>query len=329
MFVATAAPLIAFAVALLLVWRLSRGRFSEMVMDKPNDRSLHTTPTPRSGGLGLHAGVLLAWPLVGSGVHTGILISLLLLLAVSAWDDLRGLSVLARLTSHLIASGTASVLLLPELGISSVLVVTLGIVWMMNLYNFMDGSDGLAGGMTVFGFGCYSLAACIAGNAPFALLNFSIALAAAAFLFFNFYPARIFMGDAGSVPLGYLAGCLGLVGFVQNHWNWWFPILVFSPFIVDASTTLARRIYARAPIWQAHRDHYYQRLVQMGWGHRRTALTGYVLMVLCGISALAGLRLPPNAQFALLLAFVIFYGALITLAETAWRNSLRAKRHGS
>lgn len=300
-----------------------------MVVDRPNDRSLHTIPKPRSGGLGLHAGVLLAWLLVAPEVHAVILISLLGLIMVSAWDDLRSLPVLARLVSHLMASVATSTLLLPGLGFSAVLVATLSIVWMMNLYNFMDGSDGLAGGMAVFGFGCYGLAASFAGDTPFALLNFSIAAAAAAFLCFNFHPARIFMGDAGSVPLGYLAGCLGLAGCAQNYWGWWFPVLVFSPFVVDASVTLARRICTRAVVWQAHRDHYYQRLVQMGWGHRRTALAAYGLMILCGMAALAGIRLPSSAQAILLLAATTVYIALIIIAEIAWRNSLKAKLRDS
>jgi UDP-N-acetylmuramyl pentapeptide phosphotransferase/UDP-N-acetylglucosamine-1-phosphate transferase len=326
--VAATAPLTAFTVALLLVWRLSRGRFAEMVVDRPNDRSLHMTPTPRSGGLGLHAGVLLAWPLAGSGVHTVILISQLALLMVAAWDDLRGLPVFVRFATHLLAGGATAALLLPDVGIGTVLVAMLGMVWMMNLYNFMDGSDGLAGGMAVFGFGCYGLAACLAGDTPFALLNFSIAAAAAAFLFFNFHPARIFMGDAGSVPLGYLAGSLGLAGFVRNHWDWWFPFLVFSPFVVDASATLVRRLYARAAVWRAHRDHYYQRLVQLGWGHRRTALVEYALMGVCGAAALAGVNWSQQAQLLLLVTATVVYAVLIISIEIVWRNFLAARNHG-
>jgi hypothetical protein len=96
------------------------------------------------------------------------------------------------------------------------------------------------------------------------------------FLLLNFSPARVFMGDAGSVPLGFLAGGIGIAGWRTVSWPAWFPLLVFSPFVVDASVTLARRMFMRRErFWHPHREHYYQRLVRMGWSHRRLALTEY------------------------------------------------------
>lgn len=321
-------PVTAFAVSLILVWCLATGRLGRMVVDLPNERSLHSAPTPRNGGWGLHAGVLSAWPLCAAGIPTSILVSLVALLIVSAVDDIRGLPVIGRLAVHLLAAGTvATDLLLQDFGLLSVVIAALGIVWMTNLYNFMDGSDGLAGGMTLLGFSCYGLAAYIAGNTAFAMLNFSIAAAAAAFLLFNYHPARIFLGDAGSIPLGFLAGALGLFGWAQDYWPWWFPMMVFSPFIADASVTLARRAFAGAAIWQAHRDHNYQRLVRMGWGHRRTALAAYVLMVTCGTGAIAGLRWSAAAQLALLASAALIYAALMVSIEITWRNSEKARRH--
>ncbi|HKA40238.1 MAG TPA: glycosyl transferase, partial [Burkholderiales bacterium] len=131
----------------------------------------------------------------------------------------------------------------------------------------------------------------------------------------------IFMGDAGSVPLGFLAAALGLIGWLQRDWTWWFPFLVFSPFIVDASVTLARRLARREKVWQAHRDHYYQRLVRLGWGHGRTALAEYGVMFASGVAALAALALPPGRQAALLAALAASYLAMIVLVERAWRNA--------
>ena len=119
--------------------------------------------------------------------------------------------------------------------------------------------------------------------------------------------------------LGFLVGATGIIGWLQQDWAWWFPLLVFSPFIADASVTLARRTVSGARIWEAHRDHYYQRLVRMGWGHRRTALAEYTLMTLCGIAALVGLRWPHAGQMAMLLAAVLFYGLIVALVEMAWR----------
>jgi UDP-N-acetylmuramyl pentapeptide phosphotransferase/UDP-N-acetylglucosamine-1-phosphate transferase len=153
---------------------------------------------------------------------------------------------------------------------------------MSNLYNFMDGSDGLAGGMTVIGFGYYGLFAYLAGNSDFAVINRSIAAAALAFLCYNFHPARIFMGDAGAVPLGFLAAALGILGWLDQLWSLWVPVLIFSPFIADATVTITKRLMRGEKIWQAHREHYYQRMVQSGLGHRNTALLSYALMLAAG-----------------------------------------------
>ena len=296
-------------------------------MDHPNARSLHENPIPRTGGLGLHVGVLLAWPIAGAGTPTIMWISVVGLLLVSLIDDIRGLPVLARLATHLLASSTFTALVIfPGSGLIVACIAMLGITWILNLYNFMDGADGLAGGMAFFGFGFYGIAALCAGSTEFALLNLSIATSAIAFLVFNFHPARIFMGDAGAVPLGFLAGAIGITGWLQQDWAWWFPLLVFSPFIVDASVTLARRVLRGARFWEAHRDHYYQRLVRLGWGHRRTALAEYALMILCGIAALAGLRWSPAGQVILLIAAALAYALIIGLMEIAWHGFRAAHR---
>ena len=149
-------------------------------------------------------------------------------------------------------------------------LLALAVAWITNLYNFMDGSDGLAGGMSVAGFGAYSIAAWLAGDAATGALCAAISGASVAFLLHNFYPARIFMGDVGSIPLGFLAAALGIVGWRNDAWPLWFPLLVFGPFIGDATVTFFKRVARRERVWRAHREHYYQRMVRMGFGHRGT-----------------------------------------------------------
>lgn len=315
------APLTAFAAALLAVWWLAQGRLSTLILDHPTHRSLHETPIPRTGGLGLHAGILLAAGIIAPNLPAALWIALAVLLLVSFLDDARGIPVILRLASHLAVCGSfAAIVLHPGHGLLAIVAATLALAWMANLYNFMDGSDGLAGGMALIGFSCYGAAAWLAGSTEFAMVNFSIAAAAAAFLIFNFHPARIFLGDAGSVPLGFLAAALGLAGWLQGDWTGWFPLLVFSPFIVDASVTLARRLVRREKVWQAHRDHYYQRLVRMGWGHRKTALSAYALMVACGMLSLMALSIAAAMQAAVLMAAALAYLALIALIERNWRR---------
>ena len=109
-----------------------------------------------------------------------------------------------------------------------------------------------------------------------------VAMTALGFLFHNFPPARIFMGDVGSIPLGFTSGTLMLLGLRDGLFDFWVPILIFSPFILDATATVFRRAWQRQRIWEAHREHYYQRLVLSGWSHRQTVLAEYGVMALCG-----------------------------------------------
>jgi UDP-GlcNAc:undecaprenyl-phosphate/decaprenyl-phosphate GlcNAc-1-phosphate transferase len=199
----------------------------------------------------------------------------------------------------------------------------LSLVWLTNLYNFMDGSDGLAGGMALLGFSAYGGVAA-SGDLELSFACWSVAAAVGGFLLFNFPPAKVFMGDAGSIPLGFLAAAVGMLGWQKGLWPLWFPVLVFSPFVVDASFTLLRRMLRGEHFWQAHREHYYQRLIRMGWGHRRTALTEYALMVGVIASALAALRQSQQVQILILAGWSFFYGTMMVLIDTRWRRFLRA-----
>lgn len=310
--------LLSFVSAALAVGWLSRRR---VALDQPNSRSLHKKPVPRTGGIGLISGIAAGWVFATPDYPWPVWTGLAMLFCISLLDDLRGLPAIARLLTHLAAATLAVWALLETSTPAAVLVIAvLAAGWMCNLYNFMDGSDGLAGGMTVIGFTAYAVAAWIAGSEQFDLANLAVAAAAAGFLIHNFHPARIFLGDAGSVPLGFLAAVSGLAGWQQGSWPWWFPLLVFSPFIADASVTLARRLLSGARFWEAHRDHYYQRLVRLGLGHRGTALAGYALMAVCAAAALVSLKVDSVAQYAIHACFFLVYSLLILAIEFAWRR---------
>ena len=313
-----AAPLLAGLVSALLIAAMLRFRRS-LPMDVPNQRSLHDTPIPRSGGVGILCGItggwLLAWPaplmpLLGLALGLG---------ALSLLDDFCGLPAALRLGAQ-IAAAALFAAWLPGFagGFAGAALAVLALAWAANLYNFMDGSNGLAGGMAVFGFGFYALAAGLGGDLAFAAACACVAAAALGFLWFNFDPARIFMGDAGSVPLGFLAAGLGLAGWRQGLWTLPFPLLLFSPFIVDASVTLLKRLLRGEKIWQAHREHYYQRLLRLGLGHRGTALAAYALMLACGGSAMALRSAVWPVQAAVLLAWAGLYWTLLRQVDGAW-----------
>jgi UDP-N-acetylmuramyl pentapeptide phosphotransferase/UDP-N-acetylglucosamine-1-phosphate transferase len=203
-------------------------------------------------------------------------------------------------------------------------------LWLVNLYNFMDGADGLAGGMALFGFGGYALAA-LTGPVPqldLGLACAALAGAAAGFLLFNFHPARIFLGDAGSIPLGFLAGALGYWGWLKGTWPVWFPALTFAPFIGDASVTLLRRLIRGEKFWQAHREHYYQRMVRLGMGHARTAFVWYALM-LAGIAlANRALGFTPAGQWTAVAGWAVVVVLAGMLVDIRWRrHEIRLSEH--
>jgi UDP-N-acetylmuramyl pentapeptide phosphotransferase/UDP-N-acetylglucosamine-1-phosphate transferase len=314
-----AAPLGAAAVSALAVSALLRAR---LMLDEPNERSLHAAPIPRTGGIAIVGGFAIAAILAHP--DSGLLLLLMLAIAlVSLLDDWRGLGAFPRLLTHI---AVAAAFLHFGVGAASAIewiALGLAVVWMINLYNFMDGSDGLAGGMAVIGFSAYALAATLAGYAVLASVSAAVAAAVLPFLVVNFHPARMFMGDAGSATLGFLAAALGIAGWNEGAWSFAFPILVFSPFIVDATATLGRRIATRQRFWQPHREHYYQKLVRMGLGHRRTAISEYVVMIASACVALASLGLHGSAVVGTLAIWLVLLTAAGVAIDRRWSRYLR------
>jgi len=297
-----------------------RARFAERLADRPNERSLHEVPRPRVGGLGV---VLAALPFVAAFGDEPLRIAAgcaALLCAVSLADDVRSLPALPRLAAHFAAAGIAVVAIAGNAGwpIAVMAAAALAIAWMTDLYNFMDGADGLAGGMAVIGFGAFALAAGVAS--PLGIAALALASASIGFLAWNFPPARVFLGDAGSIPLGFLAGALGLQGVAEGAWPPWFPAVVFAPFVIDASLTVARRLFRGERVWQAHRSHYYQRLHRLGAGHAGTLATYAALTVGCAVTALACLLRAPAAGMLALGAWALGLSVLFAGIDYHWRR---------
>jgi len=322
---------LAFVVAALITGYLCHPGTKFYRLDHPNARSLHVNPTPRGGGLGIVVGILVSSATLvtlgeGSNIELGWLAAAALLVAViSLIDDWLSIHFGVRIVVHFTAAGVLvwdgfwlqSITLPGETWALADLVAIglslLFVVWMVNLYNFMDGMDGFAGGMTVMGFSTFATLGWLAGAELFSALSLLVAATAAGFLLFNFPPARIFMGDVGSSCLGFFAAAFILWADRDGIFPLWIGVLVFSPFIVDASVTLIMRMARRERFWEAHKTHYYQRLVQLGWGHRRTVLWEYLLMILCALSAVFAQRLSPPGQWVIIAVWVTAY-LLIMLA---------------
>jgi UDP-N-acetylmuramyl pentapeptide phosphotransferase/UDP-N-acetylglucosamine-1-phosphate transferase len=349
---------VVFFLARWLTGRLCSPSSWLYVLDCPNERSLHVIPTPRTGGIAvlgsLIVGLLLSLFLQGSEANNGgpqgekeatkilWLAGLALFLGMfSFWDDRKGLSRLVRFGTHAVVAGilvwraglmidTITVPLAGTwvLGWMAVPFTMLSVIWMTNLYNFMDGMDGFAGGMAVVGFGFLSYIAWAAGDQILSMLSLLIAGSAGGFLFYNMPPARIFMGDVGSIPLGFLAGALALVGIHGGRFDIWVPMLIFSPFIVDATVTLFRRLLRGEKVLHAHREHYYQRLALAGWGHRKTVWAEYAVMCACGLSATLYMKTTNEWRLVLLLGWGITYCLLaygVRTVEQQYRRQLRGQ----
>jgi UDP-N-acetylmuramyl pentapeptide phosphotransferase/UDP-N-acetylglucosamine-1-phosphate transferase len=310
----------------VLAWILSRTRGRWLAVDIPNHRSLHTTPTPRSGGLAILAGA-------AAGVFTHWLSNGDLLLDKASTAAVLALVMIALVDEHYpIAAGLR--LLLQTLVVAGLLIsdpvpevtslpwfaLLLGLVWMINLYNFMDGMDGFAGGMAITGFGTFALLAWQSGSVDLALACAILVAACSGFLLLNFPPARLFMGDTGSTVLGLLAGMVIFKAHLENILPFWLGLLVFSPFIVDASVTLATRILRGEKFWLPHKSHNYQILVESGWGHKRTVLAEYALMLACSATAIAAAPQSPWRQATIIAGWALLYAILIYLIRRTARR---------
>jgi UDP-N-acetylmuramyl pentapeptide phosphotransferase/UDP-N-acetylglucosamine-1-phosphate transferase len=296
-----ATALIVFLATLGLAGRVRAWLERRAILDRPVDRSAHVVPVPRGGGLALMPVLLAAWfglALLGRApAGDAALAAVAAALALLSWlDDLRDLPAGLRLLCHILAV-IAGLAFLPAGAVFQGLLpplldraaTALLWVWFVNLFNFMDGIDGITGVETAaLGLGLVLVAALAGrddGNSALALCT---AAGALAFLRWNWHPARLFLGDVGSVPLGYLTGALLLAAAARGLWA---PALILPLYyLADASVTLTRRLLRGERFWQAHRQHFYQRALAGPGDHAavaRLVLAGDAGLVACALLAVA------------------------------------------
>ena len=277
-----------FIASLTLTFFIRKYAISREIMDIPNSRSSHTVPIPRGGGLAIVMVFLCSVLFMGmtSAIGKDLMTALMggFLIALVGWaDDHKCLPVLPRISAHFAAAlwsvywlgGFPSINLgftTLHLGLMGYPLAVLGTVWMTNLYNFMDGIDGLAGGEAVTVSGGAALLLFTSGNTSMAILCLILAASAAGFLVFNWPPAKIFMGDVGSGFLGYTFAVLALASENMTDVPLIAWMVLLSVFIVDATATLVKRILQGKKFTEAHREHGYQRAVQSGFSHRKVTL---------------------------------------------------------
>lgn len=307
--------------SLLLTWVLRRYALSSSLLDIPNDRSSHSVPTPRGGGVAIVLTYLAAlalmafagwvdwtaaWPLLGAGA---------LIAVVGFLDDHGHIAARWRLLAHFSAAGWALFWMngLPtiklmgldlDLGWLGHFLAAIYLVWMLNLYNFMDGIDGIASVEAV----CACAGACLVywltGHQGLMMPPMLLAVAVLGFLYWNFPPARIFMGDAGSGFLGIVIGVLSLQAAWVAHELLWVWLILLGVFIVDATFTLGRRLLRGDKVYEAHRSHAYQYASRKAGRHLPVTLvvTAINLFWLLPIAICVGRGL--DGILGLLLAYV-------------------------
>lgn len=267
------------------------------IVDRPNGRSSHSVPTVRGGGIALVAVIaayVVGWLWWQDPIRMLCLLSAFSVLSVISFiDDLRGVGASIRFAIHG-AAAVAGVIGLfvsyaQSISIAIVVVSLVATVWIAgytNAFNFMDGINGIAGAQAlVTGLGTAGIAASLGvpASKPAITLALVVAGASVGFLPHNFPKARVFMGDVGSAPLGFLLAVLAVwVAALTSWWVLFWIALLHSNFVLDTGITLLRRAMRGQRLSEAHREHFYQRLVRAGWSHTAVTSTEFGLQVVVG-----------------------------------------------
>lgn len=282
----------AFVGSLLLTPVIRRFAIRRCLVDIPNARSSHACPTPRGGGLAIVTCYLISLVAMVLLNYVSISVALafagagFLVAAISFWDDHAHVRPRWRIAVHIIAALWAWYFIvdlsaIPHQSIAWWLFniyLIVSVVWVINLYNFMDGIDAIAGSETVFIGACATLFFWMSDASQFALLAALLTASTAGFLVWNFPPASIFMGDVGSSYLGLAIGLLALAGIASGTVNIWTWLILLGVFLTDATLTVGRRMALGLKWYEAHRSHAYQHAAQRSGSH------GKVIAVIAGIN---------------------------------------------
>lgn len=334
-----------WAASLVLTWGVCQIATARSILDVPNERSSHRTPTPRGAGIAIAAVTLLAlaWftsiGVLSRAVGLGLIGGGTAVALVGWLDDTRGVTPLKRAIVHCCAAIWAVAWIgdLPNtiagghlaVSVISSILAVLGITWAVNFYNFMDGIDGIAGGEGVVVAGASATLLWHSGLEGLAIAEVAMGAACLGFLFWNWPPAKIFMGDVGSGFLGFLFSSLIFAGRSSGRISWTVLALPLGLFIADATLTLVRRMLAGERWSNAHRRHAYQRAVQAGYSHSGVASAVMAGTVLLGVCAWVAMRDPEMCAVAVVVGTAIalaLYGAVERVAPMYTNNG--ASRRG-
>lgn len=308
LFITLAAFLIALIGTKLLIVAF-RGR--RLMLDIPNIRSNHTVPAPKGGGLAVIFALII--PMLVANIDLAIVLSMLMLASVSFLDDLISVPAPVRFIVQVIAVSIPLSMLpihfsdgmIPVLA-EKIIIGALWI-WCINLFNFMDGIDGISAvEMIAIGLGI-TLVMVFAEQFPSMLAQYGMILAAAGcgFWWWNKHPAKIFLGDVGSIPIGFMVGYLLLLTALSGYGV--AAIILPGYYVADATITLLKRLYRREKIWQAHSTHYYQQAVRRGWKHNVVVRYVAGVNILLGFLAIYSMLSPDLDMLFVALAYMAVF----------------------
>lgn len=330
---------LAFAVALALTPLAIKLARKLNVVDLPNQRKVHSRPTPRMGGLAIFLGFVLG--ALALGVYTrqvaALLIAGAVVFGVGLLDDVKNISPKLKLLGQVFAS-----LLLVQagfcvrfitnpfdgsivsLGVFAVPITVLWLTGISNAVNLIDGLDGLSAGVAAIAAGSTAIVCISQGELLAASLSGVLAAAALGFLPWNFHPAKTFMGDCGALFMGFILGALALMGLSKGAT----VISIFIPFIIlgipvfDTFCAIIRRMFLKRPILEADKMHLHQTLLSLGLSQRQAVLTIYVISLVMGLCAVL-MAILTNAQAVMILIAI----TVLTFAGAEYLGVLRGKRH--
>ncbi len=297
MFVFVFGSLLSFVLTLGVIQFYRRFAVHFGIIDMPNERSSHKVPMPRGAGICFYIGFTITLVILyfmgelALRFTFPIFLGGSMMMLLGYWDDLKSLPTSVRLFVQILASVFVVALLtkgfandiqisfLPDWPWLTSAFCILYVAWFVNLYNFMDGSDGLATLTGILGSAIISVVSFASSNFDLALIYATLAFALLAFLTLNWHPAVVFMGDAGAYFLGFIFGAFALLSKLIYETSLYVHLIVFGMFVVDATWTLIRRGVRVEKVYRPHKQHAFQKLVAAGWSHPHVALLYGGIMV--------------------------------------------------
>lgn len=290
--------------------------------DIPNHRSSHIQPTLKIGGLIFYITFLLSnLFFINYDINFFIFCTFCIFL-ISLLDDIFECSNLLRLFVHFLIC-TIVILDFNFQNFYISLFYLISLVWITNLYNFVDGIDGLAGSMTLIGFSALGAAAFMSNDVVNLCICLTLIFTTIPFLYFNFFKSVIFLGDSGAVTLGFMAGFIGLSGWVNESWPIWFPTLVFSTIGADATLTVIIKIFSKTNPLIPHKEYFFHKLVDLGIPKKFVTYIYFSFMFLSASLAIFLLSSSINTIYIIFYSFLLFLFIILMSIHYLWLKKIK------